>query len=85
MFTEFSTDGPARAWACAGWQIALALDGVAMAGSTGTEQRTFTPERPPTMTQTPATNREDKVFQLLTLSPKLTVDNIEANRISCNR
>lgn len=84
MFSEYPVDGSARSWACAGWQIALALDSVAMAASTGTDQRTFTPERPPQMTQTPASEREAEVRELLTLSPKLTAAVIEDNRVECS-
>lgn len=85
MFSEYPVDGTAHSWACAGWQIALALDGVAIAASTGTDQREFTPERPPQMTQTPASGREDDVHELLTLSPQLTAATIADNRVTCSR
>lgn len=85
MFSDYSVEGNAESWACAGWQIVLALDGVVMAASTGTDQRTFTPEDPPTMTQTPDRGRVDKVHELVTLSPKLTTRDIEENLVTCPR
>lgn len=85
MFSEDFAEGSARSWACAGWQIALATDGVAVAASTGTEQRTFTPEKPPTMTRTPARGREDRVHEFLTRSPRFTAEEIERQQITCNR
>lgn len=61
----------ARAWRCAGWQVAFAVDGMTIAASTGTAQRTFTPERPPTMTRSPVPGTDARVRELLALSPKL--------------
>lgn len=78
-----SAPGTAESFACAGWQVALVLDRVAVAASTGTDQRTFTPEAPPAMDQTPASDRVSDVRTLLSLSPRLTVDEIEASDVQC--
>jgi hypothetical protein len=75
--------GTAESFACAGWQVALVLDRVAVAASTGTDQRTFTPEAPPTMNQTPAPERVEDVRALLALSPRLTIDEIETSEAQC--
>lgn len=77
------TEGTTRSLACAGWQIAIAIDGYAIAASTGTEQRTFTPEVPPTMTQSAVPETEDRVRELLALSPRLSEADIDENRINC--
>ena len=82
MFFEDHAAGSARSWRCAGWQIAFALDGVAIAASTGTEQRTFTPGRPPMMTRSPVPGHEDRVRELLSLSPRLD-DSTTASESSC--
>jgi hypothetical protein len=58
-------------------------DGHAVAASTGTEQRTFTPEVPPTMTQSPVPGTEDRVRELLALSPRLGTADIDENRVHC--
>ena len=58
-------------------------DGHAIAASTGTEQRTFTPEVPPTMTQSPVPGTEDRVRELLALSPRLGTADIDENRVHC--
>lgn len=76
--------GTAESFACAGWQVAFTLDRVvAVAASTGTAQRTFTPEAPPTMDQTPAPERVDEVRTLLALSSRLTADEIQAIEVQC--
>ncbi len=80
---EGLSEGNARSLACAGWQIAIAIDGYAIAASTGTEQRTFTPEVPPTMTQSAAPETEDRVWELLVLSPRLSEADLDENRINC--
>lgn len=80
---EGYTEGTARSLACAGWQIAIAIDGYAIGASTGTEQRTFTPEVPPTMTQSAVPDTEDRVRELLALSPRLSKADIDENRINC--
>jgi len=77
------TEGTARSLACAGWQVAVVVDGHAIAASTGTEQRTFTPEVPPTMTQSPVPGTEDRVRELLALSPRLGTADIDENRVHC--
>jgi hypothetical protein len=68
--------GNARSWRCAGWQVAFAVDGVALAASTGTAQRTFTPERPPTMAESPVPGTDSRVRELLALSPELEPSDI---------
>ncbi len=77
------TEGTARSLACAGWQVAITIDGHAVAASTGTEQRTFTPEAPPTITQSAVPETGDRVRELLALSPRLKEADIDENRISC--
>lgn len=75
-----------RRLACAGWQVALAIDRYSIAASTGTPQdQTLTPERPPTMTQTAVPGTEDKVIELLTYSPDLSNTEIEENRRVCHQ
>jgi hypothetical protein len=76
-------EGLARSLACAGWQVTLAIDTYAIAASTGTEQRTFTPERPPTMTETAVPNSEDTVVELVERSPCIRASEIEQYRVSC--
>ena len=78
-----SAPGTAESFACAGWQVAVVIDRVAIAASTGTDQRTFTPEAPPTMDQTPAPERVGEVRTLLALSPRLTSDEVEASEAQC--
>ncbi|GAA0206372.1 hypothetical protein GCM10009000_020860 [Halobacterium noricense] len=80
---EGFSEGNARSLACAGWQIAIAIDRYAIAASTGTEQRTFTPEAPPTMTQSAAPETEDSVRELLSLSPRLSEADLDEHRINC--
>jgi len=74
MRDEDNADGSARQFSCAGWQIAFAYRGYAIAASTGTLQKTFTPEAPPTMSSSPAPNKTNRVYELLLRSPKLTED-----------
>lgn len=78
MRDENNADGSARQFACAGWQIAFAYDGLAIAASSGTEQRTFTAHAPPTMTVSPAENRMKQVRELLLLSPILTESDVRS-------
>lgn len=78
-------ESSARSLACAGWQIAIVIDTNAIASSTGTEQRTFTPEVPPTMTQSPIPDTESRVRELLALSPRLTDTDVTEHQIECNR
>jgi hypothetical protein len=77
--------GTAESFACVGWQVALVLDRVAVAASTGTDQSTSTPtpEAPPTMDRSPAPERLDDVRTLLALSPRLTPDEIRASEARC--
>lgn len=82
MFRNSNTEGVAEAWSCAGWQIALAVDGVAIAASTGTDQREFTPEKPPTMTRTPVPETKASVRELLLHSPHLTESALEENTVT---
>jgi hypothetical protein len=84
MISEKFAEGAAHSWACAGWQIALSIDNVAIAASTGTYQRTFTPEKPPTMTKSPVPGTDERVRELLTFSLELTESDIE-NTTSCER
>jgi len=79
------TEGTARSLACAGWQVAVATDGHAIAASTGTEQRTFTPEAPPTMTQSAVPETEKRVRELLALSPRLDEADIDRHGIGCKQ
>lgn len=67
-----NASGSARSFACAGWQLAFAYNAFAIAASTGTDQRTFTPEKPPTMSETPAENKLEMVRKLVLLSPRLS-------------
>ncbi|WP_226022700.1 hypothetical protein [Halomicrobium salinisoli] len=76
MRDENNAGGSARQFACAGWQIAFPHEGFAVAASTGTKRKTFTPEAPPTMSSTPASNRLDRVRELLVRSPRLTEDDV---------
>lgn len=70
--------GTARSLRCAGWQVAVVLDGVAVGASTGTEQRTFTPERPPTMAASPVPGSDPRVRELVTRSPRISASDIPA-------
>lgn len=72
MRDEDNAEGSVGSFVCAGWQIALAYRGFAIAASSGTEQGTLTPEAPPTMSSTPAEGRLEKVYELLVRSPRLT-------------
>jgi len=82
MQPDYSS-GTAVDIACAGWQVVVEADDVIVAGSTGTRQATFTPEAPPTMEQSPVPNSEESVFELLTLSPRLSESEIREHRVSC--
>lgn len=75
--------GTAQSFACAGWQISVSKDRVAVAASTGTEQRTFTPEAPPRMNRAPDPERVDEVRALLERSPRLTSEEVELFQVSC--
>jgi len=79
MRDENNAEGSARQFACAGWQISLAHKDLAIAASSGTEQRTFTAHEPPTMTVSPAENRLERVRELLVLSPILTESEVAAD------
>jgi len=82
--SEYS-EGTARSLACAGWQVALEVDGNAVAASTGTDQRQFTPEAPPQMTQSTVPDTDGQVRELLALSPRLDESDVEENQIGCER
>ena len=82
---ETYTEGTARSLACAGWQVAITIDGHAIAASTGTEQRTFTPEEPPQMTQTAVARTDGRVRELLVLSPRLSETDVDENEINCEQ
>lgn len=74
----------AERWQCqVEWSVALQYQSFAIAASTGTTQRTFTPEPPPKMSRTPIPNTSDEARQLLERSPILTREIIEANEIQC--
>lgn len=68
------------AWTCeVGWTVGLAHEEFAVVAGTGTARRTFTPERPPTMTSTPVPGTTDRVLDLLANSPTLTRSAVEAH------
>ena len=60
-------------------------DGHAIAASTGTEQRTFTPEKPPQMTQTAVFGTDGRVRELLVLSPRLSETDVDENEVNCEQ
>ena len=72
MHDEDNAEGSARQFACAGWQLAFPYEGFAVAASSGTYQRTFTPEAPPTMSSAPVDDRLNRVRELLVRSSELT-------------
>ncbi|QZP36589.1 hypothetical protein [Halobaculum magnesiiphilum] len=80
---ERFSEGNARSLACVGWQIAIGIDGYAIAASTDTEQRTFTPEAPPTMTQSAALRRRTVCENYCRSPPRLTEADLDEHRINC--
>ena len=64
----------AEEFADTGWQVALAYRRFALAAGTGTDQRTFTPEKPITLDRTPIPGTESLVRKLVTRSPALSAD-----------
>ncbi|QLH78532.1 hypothetical protein HZS55_15085 [Halosimplex rubrum] len=66
------------------WSVALQYRAFAIAASTGTTQKEFTPEHPPQMTQTAIPDTSAEARQLLQQSPVLSQEIIEDNEIdSC--
>lgn len=65
-----------------GWEVALSVDSYIFAASTGTVQKTYTPERPPTMTQTPVPGTTEQCKLLLSHSPALTLDQINEQAVT---
>ena len=82
---RFEVRGAAHGLACVGWQVALAHDGTAYAASSGTPQRTYTPEKPPVMEQTAVPGTTDRARTLLSFSPALTPELIAEREGSCSR
>jgi hypothetical protein len=64
----------AEEFADTGWQVALAYRRFAVAAGTGTDQRTFTPEKPITLDRTPIPGTESLVRELVARSPALSAD-----------
>jgi len=68
----------------AGWSVSLQYRAFAIGASTGTVQKTFTPEKPPQMTRTAVPDTSADAKQLLERSAVLTEETIEQNVIeSC--
>lgn len=79
----FDPEGEANSWACsAGWTVALGYRRFAVAASTGTAQRTFTPEVPPQMTRTPIPETTDPAMELLARSPGLSREYVDEHAIT---
>jgi hypothetical protein len=57
-----------------GWQVALASRRFALAAGTGTDQRTFTPEKPITLDRTPVPGTGSLVRELVARSPALSAE-----------
>jgi hypothetical protein len=83
MSAGIEPGGTARLWKCeVGWTVTLAYETFAIAAGTGTVQRTFTPEQPPSMDRTPVPNTAENVKRLLANSPELTRALIDEREIS---
>lgn len=81
--TGYAPWSKVRHWVCeVGWTVGLPYEEFAIAVSTGTVQQTFTPEKPPTMTQTPVPDTAAAAKTLLANSPKLTQDQIEVQSVT---
>jgi len=65
----------------AGWQVVVVRGPFAVAASTGTPRKSFTPEAPPTMDQTAISESEDAVVTLLSNSPRLSREMIADQRL----
>lgn len=78
-----SPEAKVEHWTCeVGWSVGLAYEEFAIAAGTGTVQRTFTPERPPTMERTPIPDTTETARALLANSPALTKQLIDGNAIT---
>ncbi len=80
----YNAETKAERWACIGWDVAVAYQGYAFAAGTGTDQQTFTPEKPPHMTRTPVPDSADESRELLSYSPLLSDQIIRDHRQSCS-
>jgi hypothetical protein len=72
----------AEEFADTGWQVALAYRRFALAAGTGTDQRTFTPEKPITLDRTPIPGTESLVRELVARSPALSADYVAEHDVT---
>lgn len=77
-------DPPSQAdeFADTGWQVALAYRRFAVAAGTGTDQRTFTPEKPITLDRTPIPETEPLVRELVARSPALSAEYVAEHDVT---
>ncbi|WP_135366023.1 hypothetical protein [Halosimplex halophilum] len=83
MSEGYDAADKAERWACIGWDMAVAYEGFALAAGTGTEQRNYTPETPPNMDRTAIPGSADRSRELLTRSPLLSAERVDANEVAC--
>jgi hypothetical protein len=72
----------AEEFADTGWQVALAYRRFALAAGTGTDQRTFTPEKPITLDRTPIPETEPLVRELVAWSPALSAEYVAEHDVT---
>jgi hypothetical protein len=72
----------AEEFADTGWQVALAYRRFALAAGTGTDQRTFTPEKPITLDRTPIPGTESLVRELVARSPALPAEYVAEHDVT---
>lgn len=83
MKTGYSPERKANNWKChVEWNVTLSYRRFAIAASTGTAQRTFTPEQPPHMTRTPIPETTEPAKDLLSNSPELSREYIDRHAIT---
>lgn len=83
MDEGYSPERKAVTWKCSvEWSVALSYRRFAIAASTGTAQRTFTPEEPPHMTRTPIPGTIESAKELLANSPALSREYVDREAVT---
>jgi hypothetical protein len=83
MKEGYSPERKAVSWKCSvEWSAALSYGRFSIAASTGTAQRTFTPEKPPHMTRTPIPDTTEPAKELLANSPELSREYVDGHAVT---
>lgn len=71
--------------ACVGWQAVVVYDNTVFVASSGTPQKTRTPETPVVMEKTAVAETTDEAETLLSFAPALTRERIATYSVECSR